>query len=296
MHRLCQEFRFFADIGVLYQVRFREPLWTRHPNYEYDGWDALAIFLEGYAFARQGTRPDFAHAASDAVAEARKNGVSITNRQAAQLVWERFARLLGSEGLNHANNPLCPKGTKYKRKTGWTETYQQSALEFLSELPKEGEPPNIILYATTKLQGGKTSEFYDSLRGAAGINGIGSKIASFFLRDVATRYDIHPSKDRHLLQPIDIWVRRITEQLLQEYQPQGGAEFLDRWLVQVSTHCSVNPEAVNQGIWYFGSQIAGSGYRTFKALKDLKYAKSLLDEHIEILHQAGSKGPANRPS
>ena len=294
MRKLGEELRFFADCSSLVSVRFLEPLWAGHTNYEHDDWDALAIFLEGYAYARQGARPDFAHAATDSLAGVKDDSVSIIDHQTAQLVWESFRCLLNSEGLNYANNPLCPKETKYKRKTGWTETYRRSAVEFLGELAKEGESSNIISYVRAKLQAGKTGEVYGRLCGADGINGIGNKIASLFFRDVATRYGIHPPKDRDLLQPIDVWVRRMTEQLLQEHQWEGRPEFLGRWLVQVSMHCSVDPEAVNQGMWYFGSQVAGSGYRASKALKDLEYARSLLDEHVEILRQVGSMGSTNR--
>ena len=43
------------------------------------------------------------------------------------------------------------------------------------------------------------------------IRGVGRKIASFFLRDTALRYQIEPATDRHLLQPGDLWIRRFVE-------------------------------------------------------------------------------------
>ena len=48
---------------------------------------------------------------------------------------------------------------------------------------------------------------------------------------------------------------------------------------------NVLPEAINQGMWYFSSQIADSEYRLSEALDDFGYAKVLLQEYIEAIRQ-----------
>jgi hypothetical protein len=70
------------------------------------------LFLEGYAFERQGRRPDYSHAAVDSIIKA-KNNEGTLNRKHVSAVWKYFKDYLDTIGLNEANNPLCPKGTYY---------------------------------------------------------------------------------------------------------------------------------------------------------------------------------------
>jgi len=125
------------------------------------------------------------------------------------------------------------------------------------------------------------------------INGIGSKIASLFLRDVATFYNVFPSQDRHLLQPIDIWVRRIVKELGGPVlnPAEQNAETDDaarRWIVGQSSKASIDPETVNQGMWYFATQIAGSYYRLQKSIHDAGYAKVIIAQHQHALKRAAN--------
>jgi len=107
------------------------------------------------------------------------------------------------------------------------------------------------------------------------IQGVGDKIASFFLRDLVDVYKItlNGINNRHLLQPVDTWVERTVKILITD---QGmNKSQVAKWIV---CH-SKSPELVNMGIWYFGSQIAISGYRLNRVLEDLKGAKSLAHKH-----------------
>lgn len=276
--------RFLARLSHLYEGRFLQPLWNKYPNHENNDLDALTIFLEGYAFARQGAPNDFIHAASDTIQQLRESGKTLTDGKIVREVWRGFCTLLQNSDLNYANNPLCPKGTEYMRnyrgESRVAHTSRLSAPEFLTTLTQKTGSANIIAYAKRNLEQGQLKEVYYTLSRGDGINGIGGKIASFFLRDVATFYNILPSKDRHLLQPVDVWVRRTSAQLM-------GAETSDdelaRWIVREAAKGDINPEAINQGIWYFGSQIGGSEYRVSCALNDLGYARTLVDEHIEAI-------------
>lgn len=273
--------RFLAQLSHLYEGRFLKPLWDKYPDRETDDWHAVIIFLEGYAFARRGAPNDFSHAGCDVIHQLRQSGVTVADPDTPNKAWTAFSTLLNNSDLNYANNPLCPKETQYVRQYKGTprkaRTSRLSVIEFLEKLTPSGSRANPITYAKQNLESDNLKPVHQSLSGTTGINGIGGKIASFFLRDVATFYCISPSKDRHLLQPVDVWIRNTTAQLM---GVQTSDEEVAKWVVQESASSGVNAEAVNQGMWYFGSQVGGSGYRVSRALNDLIYAEALLHEHI----------------
>lgn len=254
-------------------------LWGKYPSCETDNWDSLGLFLEGYAFERQGRRPDYPHAAVDAIISMKGN--DWPTEDAAATVWERFRKSLKETGLNEVNNPLCPMGTKYKHKTGAAATHKKSIIEFLSELSTTAPTPTLITFARLGLDLDRISSIHSVIQN---VNGIGPKIASLFLRDVGVFYKQFPLKDRHLLQPVDVWVGRAVEKL-------GGPKYemkkdvikeVQLWIVE-NSKAVVGPEEINQGMWYFASQIAGSNYRLEKALDNLSYAKELACQHKQAL-------------
>lgn len=278
MSDLSIYFKFFTRLAELFEARFMRPLWQRYQAHEGNSFDALALFLDGYAFARQGAKPDFNHAAVDVVKELRNQGHMLTGESTPQKAWDIFRSCLQDQGLNPANNPLCPSGTGYnRRRTGSSETRGSSVLEFLRQMEEFGLSPNIVTLAKYSIREGQVKLCHRSI---CEINGIGPKIASLFLHDVASFYGVSPSEDRNLLQPIDVWIQRISEHLL---QGELSKEKVAEWIVGQAIQSDVNPEAVNEGMWYFGSQIADSKYRMSKALSDLGYAKILLNEHIEAV-------------
>lgn len=120
------------------------------------------------------------------------------------------------------------------------------------------------------------------------VNGVGPKIVSLFLRDVAIYYGIAVTSLRDRLQPIDVHVRRITLSLMQVVGADDHVDAIAPWIVSESQAAGVSPELVNAGMWYFGSQIAGSEYRTLRALKDLPDARALVDKHVANLRQEAS--------
>jgi len=280
MDNLSRYFKFLAGLADIFEARFMKPLWNRHPGYNSDSFDALALFLDGYAFARQGARPDYGHVAVDVVNELRNQRQTLTDESISQKAWDMFRNHLGDQGLNPSNSPLCPSGTYYnKRSTGSSLTHGSSVLEFLRSIAESNLPPNIISFAKYSIQIDEVAGGHSKL---CEINGVASKIASLFLRDVARHYAIFPSKDRNLLQPVDIWIQRISEYLLQS---KLSKKEVAAWILAQAIKNNVNPEAVNEGMWYFGSEIVDSNYRMSRALNDLGYAKALLDEHIEAVHQ-----------
>lgn len=251
------DFQRFAGLSPVHCKRFVKPLWEQYPSCETDTWDALCLFLKGYAFERQGRPPDYGPAAADAIAIVKtKSRDEELKEEHVSEVWNEFRGLLSANKLNEANNPLCPKGTSYNR--GSKATRKESVLEFLLRISPRGSQLNILMYAKNKLANDQLAELHGEIRE---INGIGPKIASLFLRDVAIYYGISCSRDRHLLQPIDIWVRRIVRELggpVDDPNKQDAevGRKAQRWIVEESGRASVNPEKVNQGMWYFATQIA----------------------------------------
>lgn len=142
---------------------------------------------------------------------------------------------------------------------------------------------NIVTLARTGLTLDHIKIVYEAIQE---INGIGPKIASLFIRDVAVFYNIYPKNDRHLLQPVDVWVNRVFKQLASaDRLKTPDTKNIQRWIVESALNAGVRAEAVNEGMWYFSSQIADSDYRMSKALNDIKYARALLQQHMETVSQ-----------
>jgi hypothetical protein len=236
-------FTFFAQLGRLFEARFLRPTWNKYPSRETNDWDAVGLFLAGYAFERQGAKPDYHHIAADVVAELARQRVAFMDKDTPQISWDLFCRLSGKANLNYANNPLCPQSTSYIRKTGSSTTYNKSIIEFLHSLSVSGLTSNIVLFAREGLQLDCTKDVHAAIQD---VNGIGSKIASLFLRDVAIVYDLEPSKDRHLLQPVDVWVKRVFEKLAsQKAKNEQDFEPVQKWIMDEAAKAGVRAEAVN---------------------------------------------------
>ena len=98
---------FLTHISELYMARYQLPLWKKYPNHLHDFIDGMCIFLEGYAFERQGRNPSFSHAAVDVIKDAKA-----TNRKFAEVVWNLFSHQFGGDGLNRKVNPIYHIGVK----------------------------------------------------------------------------------------------------------------------------------------------------------------------------------------
>lgn len=233
------------------------PIWERYPNYLDNYLDAIRIFLDGYAFERQGRNPSYSHAAIDAI-----NAVySYQPRQEfPEIVWKNFSGLLPGKGLNINVNPLFHKETQCS--CVWCKTKSE----------------NLIVKAIEALRNSRVKEIWEEIKY---IRGIGPKIASLFLRDISVQFGLNPLQNRWLLQPVDIWVRRTAFILSSK---KVNDEDLAKFIVE---NCN-EPEKINQGIWYFSTQIAGSEFKLSKSLQDLDYARKILFKHIKSLKDAAA--------
>jgi hypothetical protein len=256
-----ERLRFLERIADLFEAGFTVLNCEVKGQVKQDNWQALACFLYGYAYERQGRSPSYAPAARDAILTLASQGASWDEKHLAQRAWELYKGQLGS-GLAEKTNPMCPKDTPYE---GGKKTTQPSAVEFVQE-HLACVDYNIVRWAEKVLKDDKTREGHALLKS---INGVADKIASLFLRDVALAYEITPSQSRELLQPIDVWVRRFVHPWAKDKDKRLDNAQYAAWVVEKSREAGVLPEKVNAGMWYFGSRIAGSEYTLRKSLKDL---------------------------
>jgi hypothetical protein len=229
-------------MGELYQAQDSDPTWDKYPQALSDRVQSLAVFLDGYAFERAGRAPKYSGTAARIISSRKPEDLDPMS------IWREFCKEFGGKGVNPKVNPLAPKGTEFKHKGATHRTVGLSVIELDRTLEKP-----LASWVVDNLADAPQT-VHDRLRE---ISGVGGKIASFFMRDVACRFNVFPvrTEDRHLLQPVDIWVERAATCL---GAPAGrAADFL--------TACSGTdgnrPERVNQGIWFFGAEVLGSEER-----------------------------------
>jgi len=88
--------------------------------------------------------------------------------------------------------------------------------------------------------------------------------------------NLKDKQNRHLLQPVDIWVERTIKTLANDYNLTK--KLVAKWIVNNSIQYNLNPERINMGIWFFSSEIVGSEYRLNNMLKNLNEAKNLVND------------------
>jgi len=266
-----EQLRLFQAVASLY----RAGMMVVSEEAEVDPILALSQFLFGYAFERKGRSPAYAPIARHAIESIGARDGFWQDKRTPRRVWESFCTTLGEREdakPNPMSNPLCPRSHSYTAGGRQKKTSQPSAVQFAQERLKEYNY-NIVAWARCMLLDGQVPAAHRDL---CSINGIGPKIASFFLRDVGWRFEIQVDCRRELLQPVDVWVERTVRRLDPAARGQAA-----EWIVQASDRAGVLPEAVNAGLWYFGALIAGSEFRLSQALDDPRYARRLVDEHVE---------------
>ncbi len=137
---------------------------------------------------------------------------------------------------------------------------------------------NLAFYVKELLEANKVKEAYafvDKIRG------VGPKITSFYLRDIAYLLSIDETQinNSDLLQPIDIWIERVLEIIFPtteftNYKQEQMA------IIELCNEAEVSAIAFNQGAWEFGSRIAENQDRLKEALKDEVYFVNLLHSKI----------------
>jgi len=239
------------------------PLWNKYPNYQNSIVDSLAIFLEGYAFERQGRRPDYFHAAVDSL-------IACNNNLAANCVWNNFRLRLNNQRLNHRNNPIYPSSNPDNiQNINNKMSVIEAISSFQNSVTLSQKIYNLII---------QNQDIIQSFNFLRKIRGIGNKITSFYLRDlvVVLNLNLINIQNRELLQPIDIWVER-TVQYLAGNRNMSKTQVAN-WIVTNSLQYNLNPEYINMGIWFYCSLIANSEYRLNRSLQNINIAYSLIND------------------
>jgi hypothetical protein len=242
----------FERIGGLYVGRFMNPTWDgAAPNRDPSARQALQLFAGSYAYEYLGAPANFGPAAVAAIRSSRTLDPSAT--------WSAFCSQVAG-GTNPQHNLL------------YHET--SSCICVLCRLRDRGHLTNLVTRARDRLQSDQVAFGHQELKS---IRGIGPKLASFFLRDVAIRYDVSPVSDRYLLQPVDLWIRRFVRRLACD--EELGDYSIARWVVDHSSR----PEWLNAGMWYFGAQIASQQFVYDAALASPHRACELAEQHVARL-------------
>ena len=247
---------FFERLSCIYRAQMMDP-WWRWYSEEPGPQRALALFAGQYAYERQGRARSYPHAAYFAIEK--------TPALDAGEIWRAFLGELEGARPNTKLNPLY-------------HTVARCNCVCCTFAGDNGGVVDVIEAARREVAAGRVHYAFDRLDR---VRGVGPKIASFFLRDVAVRFKIEPFQDRELLQPIDVWVRRYVMRLTEAAAPSS-----DPLAAQWICANSAAPEAANQGLWYFASQIASSEVKLRRALADDEYARVLVERYVDNLGDA----------
>ena len=88
------------------------------------------------------------------------------------------------------------------------------------------------------------------------------------------RYTLEPEKDRYLLQPVDLWIRRFARSL--DDRLTDSVPAIGRWMVSNSAR----PELANAGMWYFGARVEPRKFMYQRALNDPGFASTLVEDYV----------------
>lgn len=243
----------FERVGVLYIGRMMGPTWDQtSPSGTPNARQALALFVGSYAFEYQGAAPNFGPAAYRAI-RSQKGSLDPAS------VWREFCSRIDG-GANPRHNVLYHQ--------------PRSCTCVLCSVCEDGRPRNLVTQTRDRLLTDEAARCFKEL---TAIRGIGPKLASFFLRDVALRFDVMPTSDRDLLQPVDLWIRRFVRRL--DSNGSLGDSSVARWIVDHADR----PERVNAGMWYFGAQIAPQRLIYDDAFANPGYADELVEQHVARL-------------
>ncbi len=171
--------------------------------------------------------------------------------------WSQLqARLGRTDGLNPHNNGLFPDQPGRPPMTAFVRTHVE-------------DRHNIFGWAARLLSDGRAAEASRSL---LGVHGVGSKIAAFLLRDVlvAARIPEDQIGGAHLIQPVDIWVRRAAVELTGDdtLASEGRDPVTARRMVELAAELGVPGAALNCALWVVGARLARSEVALKRALTD----------------------------
>jgi hypothetical protein len=233
---------------------------------ESDDWrPALAAFYRVFAFQRAGAPPSWGPIAGRII-----GGLdpTLSIDEVEGVVWEEFKARIAPGKTNPRRNPLFPNGAK------------PPATRFVARIGDMDH--NILRWAAARLRSGDAFSTWHDLRG---LQAIGQKIASFFLRDIATSYGIQEGRldDRTAIFPVDVWVRRGVAAILGDRsslasRPSDASVAASA--LGIADDVGVTVAALNAGLWVLGARFARSPSVMVQALTDRSKLQDLVAREV----------------
>ena len=228
-----------------------------------DNYQAVICFVQNYAYERQGAAPAYPKIAVKALKNRFNQKIESITIVDAEEVWNDYLKIAKTEfndlSVNRTHNPMSFDNGVLK-----VMVYRDVA--------------NLATHIKKMIQSNRTKNAHEIVKN---IRGIGTKIASLYLRDIAYLGKIPENQieSKHYLQPVDTWIEQTLSIIFGDEKPTTLME-KQRIIVDLCETANVSSIAFSQGAWMFGSQIAGD-YLTFQQLAIGKNARAIIEEHIE---------------
>lgn len=235
------------DAILSYGDRYRKDLLYRYYNpkqLQSDWWEALKFFF-GRAFY-QGRRDDVSDMVCNVAFEILEPKFSGYNKNSEFLTLHK----LNWEPLN---TELKQKIGKRKIGKAGDVKMVLSTLGYISNLPNY----NLVAYSVECIKAGEINKHYDELqhsKNKEGIFQVGDKIASFYLRDVVSLFQLESDiiyECLFCLQPVDVWVRKLAKKT-GIVSNSATDEQIQEAIIQLCQKQDCSPLLFNQGAWYLG--------------------------------------------
>ena len=233
-----------------------------HRNQFKDSHQALVCFVQNYAYERQGAAATYPVIAEKSIEKVLSNRIGLFDLNDAKRVWKIYKEIAKNEfnnlKINATHNPL------------------NSDNGILTTMVNE-QIKNLAVYVRDMIQNGNTRKVHKLL---VNVRGIGTKITSFYMRDIVYLggLDELKIKDAHYLQPIDTWLEQTLSIILEDVPKK--LEEKQRTIVELCKEADVSQIAFNQGAWVLGSQIAGN-FSSFREILKGRNAKSIIQKRIK---------------
>lgn len=228
-------------------------------------FSALTNFLDSYAFVRAGPSEVYSSIGVTAVRDVISGEFDDIRDNWPDDVWNSCKDIRDQRHIQKLNDSLFPLNP----------TISESGKTSILSLMHSGEiGTNIAIWCRDMIASGRTREAFDSLRM---IRGVGDKIASLYLRDIAylsmDKDGLEKIAAPDLLQPIDTWVSRTTEIFAGEKKTVSKAR---KYAVNMCPSVLASVK-FNMGAWVLGAEVAG----------DVNILKSILEgDHSRIREKA----------
>jgi hypothetical protein len=227
-----------------------------------DNYTALQCFLENYAYERQGSAKAYPLIAKQTIEKIFHGKLEKVTHSQITEAWATYTTIAAQDynGLktNASHNPMHN---------------HQGILSTMADY----NVSNIANYVKKLIEEGNTKSAHTFLDG---IRGIGTKIASFYLRDIVCLAEINENqiRDSFYLQPLDTWLEQTFSLIMNK--SNVSLEDKQKTFVELCREAGCSSIAFNQGAWVLGSQIAGD-FNTFKKIAFGEDSKKTLLRLIE---------------